>query len=120
MRPTLRCLLAFAAGLPAAALPALVAWDGAWLAWPAFLLAFGLAVAMELATMPARVVLSVRAPTTATPGVATIVTVEVGAPRHPRGQLDLQGDGDVPAPPPKRLACSPGAAAAAAFGLVPR
>ena len=120
MRPTLRCLLAFAAGLPAAALPALVAWDGAWLAWPAFLLAFGLAVAMELATTPARVVLSVRAPTTATPGVATIVTVEVVAPRHTRVQIDLVVDGDVDAPPPKSLACAPRAAAAAAFGLVPR
>lgn len=120
MRPTPRCLLAFAAGLPAAALPALVAWDGAWLAWPAFLVAFGLALATEFATLPGRVVLALRAPAAATPGVATVVAVEVVAPRRMLVEIDLEVDGDADAPPTATLACAPLAAAAVEFPLVPR
>jgi uncharacterized protein (DUF58 family) len=120
MRPTPRCLAAFAAGLPAAALPALVAWEGAWVAWPGFLLAFGGAIAAELATLPRRVALRLRAPAAATPGVAATVTVEVVAPRRLLAHVDLDVAGDAELPAPAVLACAAGATAVAGFRLVPR
>lgn len=122
MRPTGRCIAVFAAGLPVAALPAVVSTPSLWVAWAAFVAAFGLVIAVELLLLPPRTAVRVLAtpPSVVHFGDEEAIAVEAASSRRVVVEVELELVGEADRLPPARFALSPGQPATARLPLRPR
>jgi uncharacterized protein (DUF58 family) len=121
VRPTGRCAAAFAAGLLAAAWPALVPSAGAALVWLTFLGVFGMALAIELLLLPARrgVAIAVDAPAAVHFGDAAVLTVTATASRRVVVDVEIELVGAAEPLAPACLTVAPDAPAQATLPLRP-